>query len=86
MVYKKWNWQCEEWPNLSYLKEAILALEQQFSKKSGMILGAYKHISDNEKNTITINIMSDEALKTSEIEGEYLNRDSIQTSIRKNLD
>ncbi len=29
--------------------------------------------------------MSDEALKTSEIEGEILNRDSVQSSIRKHF-
>ena len=85
MAQKVWNWQCAEWPTFSYEKDALEEIEQQFSKKSGMILGAVKHINDDEKNDLIIDIMSDEALKTSEIEGEYLNRDSIQTSIRKNL-
>ena len=85
MKQTKWNWQNEEWPIFSYKKEYLEELEQQFSQKSGMILGAVKHINDEEKNELIIDIMSDEALKTSEIEGEYLNRDSIQASIRKNL-
>ncbi len=85
MADKIWNWQHKEWPHFSYKKEALEELEQQFSQKSGMILGAVKHIKDDEKNDLMIDIMSDEAMKTSEIEGEYLNRDSIQASIRKNL-
>jgi Fic family protein len=85
MTQKKWNWQLKEWPNFSYRKEALLDLEQKFSQKSGMIFGAVKHINNNDKNLFIVDIMSDEALKTSEIEGEYLNRDSIQASIRKGL-
>lgn len=85
MAEEIWNWKCKEWPLFSYRKEALEEIEQQFFQKSGMILGAVKHINDDEKNELIIDIMSDEALKTSEIEGEYLNRDSIQASIRKNL-
>lgn len=85
MTQKKWNWQRKEWPHFSYDKEVLKEFEQQFSQKSGMLLGTVKHINDDEKNDLMIDIMSDEALKTSEIEGEYLNRDSIQASIRKNF-
>lgn len=35
--------------------------------------------------TIRIELISDEALKTSEIEGELLNRDSVQSSLRQQL-
>lgn len=60
-------------------------MECQFTQSSGMALGAFKHVSDKEKNQLLIEILSDEALKTSEIEGEYLDRDSVQKSIKKNL-
>ena len=42
-------------------------------------------MSDEEKDQLLVEVLSDEAMKTSEIEGEYLNRDSIQESIKKNL-
>ena len=42
-------------------------------------------IAEQDKAELTVETMSEEALKTSEIEGEYLNRDSLQSSIRKNL-
>jgi Fic family protein len=85
MSYKKWNWLQENWPNFTFNKEALKELEYQFSKKSGLLLGVLKHINDNSKDDLLVDILSNEAVKTSEIEGEYLNRESVQSSIKKNL-
>ena len=52
---------------------------------SGLFLGAYLHVAEEEKVSLTVDLLSDEALKTSEIEGEILNRDSVQSSIRRQL-
>ncbi len=82
---KKWNWEQKDWPNFSYDKQKLKSLENQFIYDSGVLLGAYKHIKDDEKTSLTIDMMSEEALKTSEIEGEILNRESIQSSIRRNF-
>ena len=81
----KWNWQQKDWPGFRYDITVCKALEEQFLHRSGMILGAYKHISEDEKDNLTVDLISTEALKTSEIEGELLNRDSIQSSIRRNF-
>ena len=79
----KWNWQLKDWPHFCYDAKALASLEEQFLHRSGLLFGAYKHIDDEEKTSITVDLISDEALKTSEIEGEFLNRDSIQSSIRR---
>lgn len=80
---KIWNWQQADWPRFSY--EPLSTLEEQFLLSSGALFGVYKHIKDDEKSALIVNVMSTEALKTSEIEGEYLNRASLQSSIQKNL-
>jgi len=49
------------------------------------LTGSIKHINDNEREQFNIRLMSGEALKTSQIEGEILDRDSVQSSIRKQL-
>lgn len=85
MALKIWNWQSDEWPNFSYDQEALKVLELQFSKNIGTVSGAFKYISNPEKELLVVELLSSEALKTSEIEGEYLDRDSIQSSIKKNL-
>ena len=85
MARNIWNWQSKEWPNFSYDDNALKALELKFSQNIGTVLGAFKHVDNDEKEQLIIEILSSEALKTSEIEGEYLDRDSIQSSIKKNL-
>jgi len=80
-----WNWQQPDWPSFSYEKAALAELEAKFLQQSGLLLGTYKHIGDEDKNTLAIDLICDEALKTSEIEGEYLNRDSVRSSILKHF-
>jgi Fic family protein len=79
----KWNWQQSDWPQFSYNKAKLQGLESKFLQDSGTLLGAFKHLNEADKSYLTIEFMSNEAIKTSEIEGEYLNRDSVQSSIRK---
>ena len=81
----KWNWQREDWPNFSYDASALTELENEFLRDSGALLGAFKHLGSDVRKSITIDQISDEALKTSEIEGEILDRESLQSSIRRQL-
>jgi len=80
-----WNWEQQGWPNFTYDSRALEPLEQQFLRKSGEFVGAYKHIRTDDQETLKIELISDEAVKTSEIEGEILNRDSVQSSLRAQL-
>jgi len=81
----KWNWQQADWPQFSYQKSALADLEACFLHQSGVFIGAMKHVSAEDKDTLIVDLMSTEALKTSEIEGEILDRDSLQSSIRRNF-
>lgn len=77
----KWNWQQPDWPVFSYDSAAMEPLERQFLLQSGEFIGACKHIGSDDKDRLRIELISDEAVKTSEIEGEILNRDSVQSSL-----
>ncbi|AMM84632.1 Fic family protein [Martelella sp. AD-3] len=77
-----WNWQKDDWPEFDYDKAAIEPLERLFLKASGEFVGAFRHVAAADKDLLRIELISDEALKTSEIEGEILNRDSLQSSLR----
>ena len=81
----RWNWQQKDWPNFHYKKQEIEKLEAEFLYVSGFSFGAYQHLNQQDQENLTIELISDEALKTSEIEGEALNRDSLQSSIRRNF-
>lgn len=80
-----WNWEQPEWPNFAYDSTALEPLEKQFLLQSGEFIGVFKHIGPEEQDTLKIELISEEAVKTSEIEGEILNRDSVQSSLRHQL-
>lgn len=42
-----------------------------------------KHVDDDDRQQLVIDIMSEEAVRTSKIEREILDRDSVQSSIRR---
>ena len=81
----QWNWQKPDWPNFTYDTAQLERMEAQFLYDSGVLFGAFKHLTESETNQLTVELISNEALKTSEIEGEYLNRESVQSSIRHQL-
>ena len=80
-----WNWQKNWWPNFKYDENILKKYESTFLHNSGIFLGTLKHIIGEEKKLLSVEIICEEALKTSEIEGEILNRDSLRSSIRKNF-
>ena len=80
-----WNWQQEQWPHFTYESEGLAQYENRFLQEAGMILGTVKYLAEEDKTRLTIDLISNEAVTTSEIEGEILNRDSVQSSIRRNF-
>lgn len=77
----KWNWQQSTWPAFRYDAAALAPLEKRFLLHAGEFIGACRHIGPDDQETLKIELISDEAIKTSEIEGEMLNRKSVQSSI-----
>src|ERR1700730_15100404 len=77
-----WNWQQPDWPEFTYDRAALEPFERQFLLQAGAFIGACKHIGAGDQEALKIELISDEAVKTSEIEGEILNRASVQSSLR----
>ncbi|MDI1325635.1 MAG: Fic family protein [Brevundimonas sp.] len=80
-----WNWQQDAWPEFSWDRHKLIRAEALFAEGAGVVVGASKHLSADERNRLTIELMSHEAVDTSAIEGEPLDRDSVQSSIRRRL-
>ena len=80
-----WNWQQADWPNFSYDSKALEPLERISLHQSGEFVGAFRHVGSEDQEALRIELISEEAVKTSEIEGEILNRDSVQSSLRHQL-
>lgn len=80
-----WNWQLKNWPDFEFASEVLLSYEKSFLQKAGMLYGSMKHISNESQDELKVMLLSDEAFQTSKIEGEFLDRDSLQSSIRKHF-
>jgi Fic family protein len=80
-----WNWQKPDWPDFQWDRAQMAAAEEQFLLGAGVLIGSVKHLNEHEHKQLLVELMSGEALTTSEIEGEILNRDSVQSSIQRQL-
>jgi Fic family protein len=78
-----WNWQKPEWPRFAWDKTRLVKAEEEFLLESGVIVGTFKHLGQEDREQLTVESMSTEAVTTSEIEGEILDRASVQSSIRR---
>ena len=76
-----WIWELSDWPRFRFDSGTIAALESLFLRKIGESCGMVKHLGQEDKTSLIVSLISDEALKTAAIEGEHLNRDSLQSSI-----
>lgn len=80
-----WNWQQKDWPGFCWEKDALEGCEAQFLRGSGVFIGTAKHLNPEDGKLLIVDMITSEAIKTSEIEGEYLNRDSVQSSILRSF-
>ncbi len=80
-----WNWTQPGWPDFRYDAAALDALERRFLLSAGEILGAVRHVGGEERDRLRIELLSEEAIRTSAIEGEILDRLSVQSALRRQL-
>jgi Fic family protein len=81
----RYNWQQKDWPNFTY---TLAQLEDElfsFVERVGHVSGILKTLPADMQLEAVIDMMVAEAIKTSEIEGEYLSRKDVLSSIKKNL-
>lgn len=78
-------WQSKEFPKFSYNTEKLLPAIQNFVLELGETNGILQSFSDEIKRDIFTELLLSEALKTSEIEGEYFSREDVMSSLKVNL-
>ncbi|MBK9118177.1 MAG: Fic family protein [Phycisphaerales bacterium] len=81
----KWNWQQPDWPRFTWAESRLEKAEERFLLTGGQFIGTVRHLAEEDRDLLTVEAMSDEAVTTSRIEGEILDRDSVQSSIRRQL-
>jgi Fic family protein len=80
-----WNWELQEWPNFEWRPERLRIREQAFIENAAIAVGTMRHLGKDDREDVVIELLSSDAVSTSAIEGEILDRDSVQSSLRRQL-
>ncbi len=82
---KKWIWQHDQYPHFQYNKASLVELLTQIEYNHGVLNGISKAFNKDDIQNIELETLLNEAINTSEIEGEYLKRESVRASLLKKL-
>jgi Fic family protein len=80
-----YNWQQPNWGKFKYSLKDFEDILFAFTEKSGHLKGLLYAMPKALQEETLIEILVSEALKTSEIENEFLSREDVTSSIRHNL-
>ncbi|WP_346239599.1 Fic family protein [Niabella insulamsoli] len=81
----KYNWQLPDWPNFNYDDSVIDGIVLSFALETGEMKGLLDALPDAVRQETILEFMMAEAIKTSEIEGEFFSRQDIMSSLKKQL-
>ncbi|KNE26515.1 Fic family protein [Achromobacter spanius] len=78
-------WQAPDWPNWRYDLAVLAEPLARVSRAQGMLLGRLADVGLGLQGQASLAALTDDVLKTSEIEGEHLNAASVRSSIARRL-
>jgi Fic family protein len=81
----KYIWQHTHWPKLTWKSEALLPAISKARLAQGKLLTKVTSLGLKYSQEACADILTEEVIKTSAIEGEKLNRDSVRSSVARRL-
>ncbi len=81
----RYNWQQKDWPHFRFDLRGVEAQLLVYLQKTALLNGMLLALPEVLRQEAVVDLMTMEALKTSAIEGEYISRQDVQSSIRNHL-
>jgi len=78
-------WQSSDWPTWRFDLAALAQRLADVSRAQGLLMGRLADIGMALRDQASLSVLTEEVIKTSEIEGEQLNVDSVRSSIARRL-
>ena len=78
-------WKQQEWPELSWDERRLSKLLGAVSQEQGRLLGKMESIGFDLRSEAHLLTLTEDVVKSSEIEGEKLERDQVRSSIARRL-
>lgn len=80
-----YNWQLPDWPEFRYETDGLAEPLLAFADHAGRVDGLLEGLPEDLGTEAVLDLMIAEAIRSSAIEGETLNRDAVMSSIRNRL-
>ncbi|MCT4665504.1 MAG: Fic family protein [Flavobacteriales bacterium] len=80
-----YNWQQKDWKNFQYNLTEIEDLLLVYQEQIGTLKGTVHVLSEKQKIETLVDMLVTEAIKNTEIEGEFVSREDVMSSIKNNL-
>ena len=81
----RYIWQLPDWPHFTYDATALAAPLAQVHRAQGLLMGRMAELGLAQREQATLQVLTQEVIKTSEIEGERLSLDAVRSSIARKL-
>jgi Fic family protein len=78
-------WGKQDWPTLTWDNDALTRLLAQVSREQGRLLGKMEGLGFELRDEAHLQTLTEDVVKSSEIEGEALERDQVRSSIARRL-
>lgn len=78
-------WQSLDWPQWRYDLAALAEPMAEASRAQGLLMGRLTDVGLPLRDQASLAALTEDAVKTSEIEGERLDADSVRSSIARRL-
>lgn len=78
-------WQTLDWPNWRYDLGKLAGPMAEVSRAQGLLLGRLADVGMTLRDQASLAALTEDVVKTSEIEGEHLNVESVRSSIARRL-
>jgi Domain of unknown function (DUF4172) len=62
------DWQKPDWPDFTYGKDRFDELEAQFLRQSEVLPGSYRHVGEDDKAGLSIELMTSETFRSAALE------------------
>ncbi len=82
---KPYIWQADDWPHWRYDLAALVTPLAEVSRAQGLLLGRLADVGLALRDQASLAVLTDDVVKTSAIEGEQLNVESVRSSIARRL-
>jgi len=78
-------WQASDWPAWRFELAALLHPLAEVSRAQGLLMGRLADVGMATRSQASLSVLTDDVIKTSAIEGEQLNVESVRSSIAARL-